>query len=217
MRTRHASLLSLLCRSSTSMCARRACPRACPKCWWSTAAFRRGQLPALLPALRPTLLPPCPDAGTHLPNSVPPFLTHTTTTTHKHTSVPITLTACSCGVQDREDLCWWQPYSFAAVDMEGQAVTRQRHWLPMAVAVTADPDGWTVAVQEADSAEELKGGGGSEGVVVPPGGSRSVYELTAAVVLIRQARACQACQLGRHGGEARGIGRGDTSGYAAWH
>lgn len=49
--------------------------------------------------------------------------------------------------QDKEDLCWWQPVPYAAVDLEGQPVTRQRAWLPPAVAVTADPEGWTVAVQ----------------------------------------------------------------------
>lgn len=54
---------------------------------------------------------------------------------------------CAPSEQDTEDLCWWQPYSYAAVDLEGQPVTRQRAWLPCAVAVTSDPEGWTVAVQ----------------------------------------------------------------------
>lgn len=49
--------------------------------------------------------------------------------------------------QDKEDLCWWQPVPYAAVDLEGQPVTRHRAWLPPAIAVTANPDGWTVAVQ----------------------------------------------------------------------
>ncbi len=36
---------------------------------------------------------------------------------------------------------------YAAVDLEGEPVTRQRAWLPHAIAVTSDPEGWTVAVQ----------------------------------------------------------------------
>lgn len=64
-------------------------------------------------------------------------------------------------------------------------MVRQRPWLPSAVAVTADPDGWTVAVQEAGSAEELMSGEAVAEAAVPPGGSRAVYELTAVVALIR--------------------------------
>lgn len=71
-------------------------------------------------------------------------------------------------------------------------MTRQRPWLPTAVAVTADPQGWTVAVQEAETAAELLAGGEGEGAAavaeVPPGGTRAVYELTALVALIRHAR-----------------------------
>ena len=67
-------------------------------------------------------------------------------------------------------------------------MVRQRPWLPSAVAVTADPEGWTVAVQEAGSAAELLSGeAAAAGAAVPPGGSRAVYELTAVVALIRQA------------------------------
>lgn len=50
-------------------------------------------------------------------------------------------------LQDKEDLCWWQPVPYATVDLEGEPVTRHRAWLPHAIAVTADPEGWTVAVQ----------------------------------------------------------------------
>ena len=83
-------------------------------------------------------------------------------------------------------MAWWQPYRFAALDTEGQAVTRQRPWLPAAVAVTTDPEGWTVSVQEAASADELLAAAGAVGPP-PPGGSRMVYELTAVIAHIRQA------------------------------
>lgn len=63
-------------------------------------------------------------------------------------------------------------------------MVRQRAWLPHAVAVAIDPQGWAVAVQEAESAEELASSGGG-GAAVPPGGSRAVYELTAVLAHIR--------------------------------
>ena len=50
-------------------------------------------------------------------------------------------------LQDKEDLCWSQPVPYATVNLEGEPVTRHRAWLPHAIAVTADPEGWTVAVQ----------------------------------------------------------------------
>jgi hypothetical protein len=113
----------------------------------------------------------------------------------QQTRVPKTLPqvlVVNCGLQDKEDLCWWQPVPYAAVDLEGEPVTRQRAWMPHAIAVTSDPEGWTVAVQEASSAEDLLAAscGVAAGDVaamegVPPGGSRAVYELTAVVVLIR--------------------------------
>lgn len=71
-------------------------------------------------------------------------------------------------------------------------MARQRTWLPSALAVTADPEGWAVAVQEADSADDLlaascgvAAGGVPAMQPVPPGGSRAVYELTAVVALVR--------------------------------
>ncbi|KAL4859552.1 PAN2-PAN3 deadenylation complex catalytic subunit pan2 [Chlorella vulgaris] len=94
------------------------------------------------------------------------------------------------GLQDREDLAWWRPYTYTALDLQGEAVTRQRAWLPAAVAVTADPEGWTVAAQEADSAEALLAAAAQQ--AVPPGGQRAVYELTAVVALVRQATDCTA-------------------------
>lgn len=95
------------------------------------------------------------------------------------------------GLQDREDLAWWRPYTYTALDLQGEAVMRQRAWLPAAVAVTADPEGWTVAAQEADSAEALLAAAAQQ--AVPPGGQRAVYELTAVVALVRQATDCTAC------------------------
>lgn len=120
----------------------------------------------------------------------------------RQTRVPKTLPtvlAVNCGLQDREDLCWWQPYSVPAHDMEGQPVVRLKSWLPAAIAVTADSEGWSVAVQEADSADDLlaRNRGGSDGspgggtgaaaaaAGVPAGGSRAVYELTAVIAHIR--------------------------------
>ncbi|KAL4430743.1 hypothetical protein ABPG75_005999 [Micractinium tetrahymenae] len=114
-----------------------------------------------------------------------------------------TVLVINCGLQDREDLCWWQPYATAAEDSEGNPVVRRRPWLPAAIAVTADPDSWAVAVEQAGSADELllmPAGAGSPGATagdaaaaaqaaaaagVPAGGSRIVYELTAVIAHIR--------------------------------
>lgn len=71
-------------------------------------------------------------------------------------------------------------------------MTRQRAWLPPAIAVTADPEGWTVEVHECDNPDDLLAascgvsvGSAAAMGAVPPGGSRAVYELTAVVALIR--------------------------------
>jgi hypothetical protein len=92
----------------------------------------------------------------------------------------------NCGLQDRAGLAWWQPLAQQEVDGEGRPVVRRRAWLPHAVAVTADPEGWEVSVEEAGGADQLApNAGGEGGGRLPPGGSRAVYELTAVVALIR--------------------------------
>lgn len=105
-------------------------------------------------------------------------------------------------VQDREDLCWWQPYTVPAEDSEGRPVVHRRPWLPAAIAVTADPDSWAVSVEQAGTADELlllpRGSPGAPGgdagaaqaaaaAGIPAGGSRVVYELTAVIAHIRWA------------------------------
>ncbi|KAL4432378.1 hypothetical protein ABPG77_001677 [Micractinium sp. CCAP 211/92] len=111
-----------------------------------------------------------------------------------------TVLVINCGLQDREDLCWWQPCTVPAEDSEGRPVVHRRPWLPAAIAVTADPDSWAVSVEQAGTADELlllprgspgapaRDAGAAQAAAaagIPAGGSRVVYELTAVIAHIR--------------------------------
>ena len=99
------------------------------------------------------------------------------------------LLPCPLG-QDRGDLAWWQPLpqpppTPASGAEEPPPPPAPRPWLPFALEVCADPEGWEVRVREGDSAEELSvtaaaaGGGGGTAAV------RAVYVLTGAVAHVR--------------------------------
>jgi PAB-dependent poly(A)-specific ribonuclease subunit 2 len=90
----------------------------------------------------------------------------------------------SCGLEDRGDLAWWAPVA-GGEPAAGRGASspprrpRARAWLPFALAITADPEGWAVEVEEAGSAAEAAARCG--GAAAPAGGVRAVYELTAVV------------------------------------
>jgi PAB-dependent poly(A)-specific ribonuclease subunit 2 len=104
----------------------------------------------------------------------------------------------NCGLEDRGDLAWWQPVRAesssggasgdARSSFEGGsgkfATSKTRAWMPMSVAVTVNPEDWSVDVQEGASSAELAkklAEQDKEQGPLPAAAVRAVYELTAVV------------------------------------
>jgi hypothetical protein len=56
----------------------------------------------------------------------------------------------SCGLQDLDDLAWWQPYP-----AEGGGNGKVRPWLPWVIRVVSNSSDFSVEVQEAASVGDL--------------------------------------------------------------
>jgi PAB-dependent poly(A)-specific ribonuclease subunit 2 len=110
----------------------------------------------------------------------------------------------NCGLEDRGDLAWWQPVRAekeensrgdggggkrgdgvrGSFEGSGGATSKTRAWLPMSVAITVNPEDWSVDVIEGASSAELATQLAEKEKVdgpLPARAVRAVYELTAVV------------------------------------